>query len=83
MAIACADNRVRMYGPDLKLEEVFLHDGAATGVAFHPDGKRIVSISTDKSLRLWTPALLTQSAHTGPVRQVRDHSGWVQGRFGW
>ena len=70
VAVAAADNRVRVYGPDLKLMEVFLHDGPVVGVAFHPDGKRIVSASADKSLRICTPGLVAQAAQAGPIRRV-------------
>ena len=69
-ALAGADNRVRVYGPDLKLMEVFLHEGPVVGVAFHADGKRIVSASADKSLRLWTPGLIAQAAQIGAIQRV-------------
>lgn len=70
IAVAGADNKVRVYGVDGKLQEAFLHDGPASGVAFLADGKRLVSTSADKTLRLWTSAFLAQGAHAGPVRQV-------------
>ncbi len=70
IAVAGADNKVRLYAIDGKLQETFLHDGPASGVAFLADGKRLVSSSADKTLRLWTSAFLVQGVHTGPVRQV-------------
>ncbi len=75
VAAACADNRVRVYGPDLALQEVFLHEGSTAGVAFHADAKRLVSISTDKTLRLWSPALVAQAKTGGAVRQVSITGG--------
>jgi WD40 repeat protein len=65
-----ADNRVRLYGTDGKLQEVFQHDGPVSGVAILPDGKRIASTSADKSARVWTPSFVAQGFHSGPVRRV-------------
>lgn len=42
------------------------HDGAVTGVAFSPSGRRVISTSADRTLRVW-------NAETGgEVFQIRD-----------
>ena len=48
VTVGGADNRVRVYGLDGKLVETFLHDGPVAGVAFHPDGKRVVAGSAER-----------------------------------
>ena len=32
------------------------HSGAITGIAFHPSGRRIISVSVDKSMKIWNAA---------------------------
>src|SRR5262249_44466511 len=39
-------------------------------VAFHTDGKRVISAGADKSAWVWQPALLWDAKHAGPVRQA-------------
>jgi WD40 repeat protein len=39
-------------------------------VAFHADGKRLVTAGADKTARLWTPALLWRATVGGPARQA-------------
>jgi len=50
------------------------HTAEITSAAYSPDGKRIVSASFDKSLRIWEAVsgqeLLTLKGHTGPVNRV-------------
>ncbi|MCE9533392.1 MAG: hypothetical protein K8T89_20045 [Planctomycetes bacterium] len=70
IAAAGSDGKVRIYGIDGKLQEIFNHDGPATGVAFLPDGKRVFSSSADKTARLWTSSFIAQGTQVGPVRQV-------------
>jgi WD40 repeat protein len=58
MATACADRVIRVWEPDeneprLALEE---HTGSVTDIAFTPDGRRLVSSSTDKSVIVWDVA---------------------------
>ena len=70
LAVAGADNRVRLYDLDGKLREFFPHDGPALAVAYHADGKRIISAGADKAVRIWTPSLIWQASAGGPVRQA-------------
>ena len=70
VAAAGNDGKMRIYGIDGKLQETFVHDGPATGIAFLPDGKRLISSSADKTARIWTFAFIAQGSHAGPVRQV-------------
>ncbi len=70
LAVACVDGKVRLFGIDGKLQEIFAHEGPAASVVFHPDGKRVISSSADKTARIWTSTFVGQGHHTGPVRQV-------------
>ncbi|MFE3054586.1 TIR domain-containing protein [Nocardia sp. NPDC059239] len=48
------------------------HEGVVTGVAFSPNGDRIVSCGTDGTVRLW-------DGNTGqPIRTLAGHTGWVE-----
>jgi WD40 repeat protein len=49
------------------------HQGSVRGAVYSPDGKRILSWSTDNTLRLWDAA--TGAAIGEPLR----HQGWVGG----
>ena len=47
------------------------HTDPVTSVAFSPDGKRIVSGSDDKTVKVW-------DAHTGQeIRTLKGHTNWV------
>ncbi len=69
-AIAGADKLVRVVGIDGHLVESFAHEGIVAASGFLPDGKRVYSAGADKTARLFTPALLWQGHHAGPVRQA-------------
>jgi WD40 repeat protein len=48
------------------------HSNMVSSVAFSPDGKRIVSGSWDKSIRIW-------DADTGSkILELRGHSNWIR-----
>src|SRR5262249_43344301 len=48
----------------------FTHDGAVNAVAYHADGKRIITAAADKTARAWTSALLWQRSHGSSVPQA-------------
>jgi WD40 repeat protein len=52
IAVAAADSKVRLYGPDLKPAGELATGGPVTAIDFLPDG-RLVSIGEDKQLRIW------------------------------
>jgi WD40 repeat protein len=78
VAIGHADQRVRIYGLDGKVQESFVHDGPVTGVGILADGKRFVSSSSDKSARVWTSNFLAQAQQTGAVKRVLIHPQGTQ-----
>jgi WD40 repeat protein len=58
------------------------HAGAVTAVAFSPDGWRLVSASTDQTLKVWdavtADGLLVLKGHAGPVTSVAYGPGGVR-----
>jgi len=68
--LSVGDGIARIYGLDGKLMEFFAHDGPLTAATFVGDNKRVATASADKSARLWTSALVWQSAQAGPVREA-------------
>jgi WD40 repeat protein len=58
LAVACADNQLRVWdvgGKELKeLSTVQAHEKGLGSVAWSPDGKTIVSGSQDMTMKLWT-----------------------------
>jgi WD40 repeat protein len=68
VAVGGADNKAAVYGLDGKLVEFFPHDGAVLAVAYHGDGKRVLTASADKTAKQWTTTLVWQAHHAGPVR---------------
>jgi WD40 repeat protein len=65
-----SDNLVRIYNAAGKLEEFFAHEGKVLAVAFHPEEKQVISASADKTVRVWTSALVWQKNLKGDVRQA-------------
>jgi WD40 repeat protein len=85
--VASADNQVRVLAPSC-YRLIAAHPGAATGVAYVADGRLLVTIGSDKSLRLWdaktgrwlaqgvgSPASLTSMAATADGRRVAAFGG--------
>lgn len=70
LAIAGRDQHARIFSSDGVLQEFFTHDGAVNGVLFSSDGKHLYTIGADKSARSWSPTLLWQARHEGPVFQA-------------
>lgn len=57
--------------PDLATLKFDGHTDGAAAVALTPDGKTLVSVGNDKTVRIWDPA-------TGKLlRTLEGHSGWV------
>ncbi len=64
------------------------HAGPVTGVAWTPDGKRVVSVSWDRSVRMWAPSNCRQLARVrgfgGPLWRVAvDRAGRFVAVSGW
>lgn len=57
-AAACSDGKLRLFkaGTGEALREIDAHEGAVTGVAALPDGKRLVSAGVDGKLRVFSVA---------------------------
>jgi WD40 repeat protein len=85
--VASADNQVRTLYPSC-YRLITGHPGATTGVAYVADGRLLVTIGSDKSLRLWdaktgrwlahgigSPASLTSLAATPDGRRVAAFGG--------
>ncbi|HEY7326545.1 MAG TPA: hypothetical protein VH592_02825 [Gemmataceae bacterium] len=70
LLVGCADNKARVYNVDGQLVEFFPHDGPVHAVAYHNDGKHVVTSSADKTARMWPLSLVWQARHAGPVRQA-------------
>ena len=51
LATASGDGSARVFDIDGKLREFFPHQGPVSAVVFHPDGKRVITASADKSAR--------------------------------
>ena len=65
--------------PDLFDQTLEGHTGAAAGVMVTPDGKTLVSVGNDTTVRLWDAAtgkfIKTLAGHTRLGRQRRHHCG--------
>ncbi|MHB1424443.1 MAG: WD40 domain-containing protein [Gemmataceae bacterium] len=70
LLVGGADNQARVYGIDGQFIESFAHEGPVNAVAFHGDGKRVLTASADKTVRMRPLSMLWQARHSGPVRQA-------------
>ena len=76
-----ADNRIRQWqisakaseGSNPILETKFAHEGAVLRLVTSPDGKYLVSTSSDKTIKIWDPAHVTQ------LLQLETQSDWASG----
>ena len=74
-----ADSRIRQWsisanateGSNPLLETKFAHEGAVLRLAMSPDGKWLISSSSDRTLKIWNPAHVTQQ------RQLEAQSDWA------
>ena len=51
------------------------HTAAVTSVAFSPDGKRIVSGSQDKTVKVWDAETGTENAHPQGAHRLGQQRG--------
>jgi WD40 repeat protein/tRNA A-37 threonylcarbamoyl transferase component Bud32 len=76
--LAMADNEIRAAWPVLDTPEKrhFIgHRGAVPGIAFHPDGNSVASVSKDGEVRIWD---VREAAISSPVTVCLGHEGNVQ-----
>ena len=73
LVVAGADNRARVYGLDGKMLEFFAHDGPVAGGGVPPRRQAHRHRRRRQDGQLWTPTLLWQASHAGPVRQAALH----------
>jgi len=71
LAMGCGDGAARLYSlPDAKLLATFAGPtGSIRTVAFHPDGKRLVTASEDNTVRVWD----LQGTAMAELKGPKDH----------
>lgn len=74
IAVACENGKVELWktaGDAFERERVLTgHDGIVEGVAFHPSGTTLASVSDDGTVRLW-------DRRSGQATVLAAHRGWV------
>ncbi len=76
-----ADSRIRQWqisdkaneGSNPILETKFAHEGSVLKLVMSPDGRSLVSTSSDRTIKLWDPAHVTQKM------QLEPQSDWASG----
>lgn len=76
-----ADSRIRQWqisekateGSNPILETKFAHEGSVLKLVMSPDGKSLVSTASDRTIKLWDPAHVTQRL------QLEPQSDWASG----
>lgn len=76
LAVGASDGRLHEFeasGPGKHLRAYQGHTSSVTGLAYHPGGNLLISVSKDRTLRLWN----TQSG--GPYKSLEGHAAWIEG----
>jgi WD40 repeat protein len=76
-AVANGDRTVGLYRLDTaeKLGELAGHRGAVVDVAFAPDGKRLASVSWDKTALIWDTSTALEKVRNRPARLSEQELG--------
>jgi WD40 repeat protein len=53
------------------------HTGPVTGLAFHPTGTLLASVSKDRTVKLWNPAAPQPAVQA--LKSLDGHTAWIEG----